>query len=213
VGDCSTAGLQAAAIGYGQTAGPDAFSLGNYMIGSDAYDINISSYGATYLSGTYIFINFSATYIGVNPSTSADTIEIDELQDFYSNIPGTWDSPPNYTEDVPVLVGSGTTFAANLCYNGGSSTVCVGQVGPVGAGTYDLSLSSSLIGLGGGDYLSADFGFILNFPAGTASGTTIDAPASLVPEPAETIPVALALAGFVSVMLLRSDETSVKEEQ
>jgi hypothetical protein len=208
-GDCTTAGLQSSAISYGQSTGPNTLALSDYTVGSDPYDINITSYGATYLSGTYIYIDFSATYVGSSPSTSADTIQIDELQDFYSNIPGTWDG--DYTENVPVIVGSGTTFQANLCYNGRASTACVGQVGPVGAGTYNFALSNGLTGLGGGDYLAADFDFVLNFPEGTAPGTAIDVVSS-VPEPGQTIPVAVLLVVLVCATLARS-KFSLREEK
>jgi hypothetical protein len=209
VGDCTTAGLQASAISYGQVTGPNTFVLSDYIVGSDPYNIDITSYGATYLSGTYIYIDFSATYIGSSPSTTADTIQLDELQDFYSNIPGTWDG--NYTENVPVIVGNGTTFQANLCYNGGESTVCVGQVGPLSAGTYNYALSNGLMGLGGGDYLAADFDFVLKFPEGTAPGTTIDVLSS-VPEPRQTIPVAVLLVGILCATLVRR-KFSLREER
>jgi hypothetical protein len=211
VGDCTTGGLQSSALSFGQSTGPNTFDISNFTIGSDTYDLDITAYGASYLSGTFIFIDFSATYTGSGPSTSADTIRIDQLQDFFSDISGTWDSPPNYTENVPAIVASGTTFQANLCYNGGSSTQCVGQVGPVGGGTYNFGLSNGLMGLGSGDYLAADFDFILDFPAGTAPGTTIEVPAS-VPEPAFTGPVALVLVGLVCAILVRRGKLSLREE-
>lgn len=212
VGDCTTAGLQSSALSFGQSTGPSTFNISNYTIGSDSYDIDISSYGASYFSGTYIFIDLSATYTGSGPSSTADSIRVDELEDFFSDLPGTWDSPPDYTEYVPVIVGNGTTFEANLCYNGGASTDCVGQVGPIGAGTYNFSLSNSLMGLGSGDYLAADFDFIFDFPAGTEPGTTINVPSS-VPEPAHTVPVALAVAGLVCAILVRGRKLSLKEEK
>lgn len=198
-GDCSTAGLETSSIGVGQSTGPGTLTIDDYTIGSDMYDITISPYGANYIGGTNIYIDLSVTYVGIGPSTSADIIRIDELQDFYNSLPGTWDG--NYTEGVPVSVGTGTTFEANVCYNGGSSTQCVGQVGPVGAGTYNFNLDTHLTGLGGGDYLAADFYFILDFPEGTAPGTNISIPP--IPEPAQTVPVALALAGLLCATRLR----------
>jgi hypothetical protein len=206
VGDCSTAGLESSAIGVGQSVGPNSINLGDYTVGTDVYDIDITSFGASYVSGTYIYIDFSATYIGTSPSTSADTIQINELQDFYNNLPGTWDG--TYTENVPAIVGTGTTLQTNLCYNGGGSTACVGQVGPVGAGAYNYALSNSLSGLGGGDYLAGDFDFLLTFPDATAPGTTVDLPSS-VPEPTQTIPVAILLVGLVCAILIRDRRRSV----
>ena len=208
-GNCSPSDLQASAIGVGGTSGPNSLNVTNYTINTDTYDINITSYGATYLSGTYIYIDLSATYTGTSPSTSADTIQVDELQDFYNNTPGTWDG--NYTEVVPVIVGNGATFQANLCYNGGSFTQCVGQVGPLDTGTYNNNLSSNLVGLGGGDYLAADFDFIFNFPDGTLPGTSIDVPSS-VPEPSQRVPVALALLGCLCAMLVRGRKFSSRKE-
>jgi hypothetical protein len=208
-GDCSPSGLQASAIAVGGTAGPDVLDVSNYTINADTYDIDITSYGASYLSGTYIYIDLSATYTGSSPSTSADTIRVDELQDFFNNTPGTWDG--NYTEVVPVIVGNGSTFQANLCYNGGSSTQCVGQVGPVGTGTYNYNLSNNLTGLGGGDYLSADFDLIFNFADGTLPGTTLDVLSS-IPEPAPRIPVAVALMGGICAMWVRRRKFSLREE-
>lgn len=208
-GDCTPSGLQASAIGLGSTSGPSSLNVANYTLNTDTYDINITSYGATYLSGTYIYIDLSATYTGIGPSTSADTIRVDELQDFYSNLPGTWDG--NYTEVVPVIVGNGTTFEANLCYNGGSSTQCVGQVGPVGAGTYNYNLNNNLTGLGTGDYLAGDFDFVFTFPDGTLTGTTIDLPSS-IPEPAQRAPVVLAMLGGVGAMFLRRRKCSSGRE-
>jgi hypothetical protein len=207
--DCLPAGLQASALHVGGSTGPDSLDVSNYTINTDTYDINITSYGATYLSGTYIYIDLSATYTGSSPSTSADTIQVDELQDFFDNTPGTWDG--NYTEVVPVIVGNGATFQANLCYNGGLSTQCVGQVGPVGAGTYNSSLSSNLVGLGGGDYLAADFQFVFNFSDGTLPGTTVDVRSS-VPEPSQRIAVALALLGGLCGMLIRRRKLSLRKE-
>src|SRR5581483_7824272 len=157
----------------------------------------------------YIYIDMSATYIGSGPSTSADTIQVDELQDFFDNTPGTWDG--NYTEVVPLIVGNGASFQANLCYSGGSSTQCVGQVGPVGAGTYNFNLNSNLSGLGGGDYLAADFDLVFKFPAGTLPGTSIELPSS-VPEPAQTFPIVLAIAGGFFAMWLRRRKFSLGEE-
>lgn len=211
VGSCTSAGLESSALSFGESTGPSNLTVSNFTVGSDPYTIDVTSYGASYLSGTYIYIDFSVTYTGSGPSSSADTLQVDELQDFFNDLPGTWDSPPNYTEHVPAIVGNGTTLTANLCYNGGESTQCVAQVGPVGSGTYDFNLSNSLIGLGGGDYLAADFDFILDFPAGTAPGTTIVLPSS-VPEPSQTIPTAVLLFGMVCAIVVRGSKSLRSKE-
>jgi len=199
-GGCTPTDLQASSIGVGGTAGPDSLDLMNYMVNGDAYDIDITSYGATYLSGTYIYILMSATYVGTAPSTSNDVIQVDELQDFFNDGPGTWDG--TYTEVAPVIVENGATFESNLCYNGGTSTQCVGQIGPLGAGTHNPSLSTNLTGLGGGDYLAADFDLIFTFPEGTSPGTSVILPSS-VPEPTLRIPLAMALIAFCGVFIGR----------
>jgi hypothetical protein len=200
-GDCTTP----SAIGLGSTVGPNSLNVTNFTINADSYDINITAYGATYLSGTYIYIDLSATYTGSAPSTSTDTIQVDQLQDFTNDGPGTWDG--NYTEDVPVIVGDGTTFQANLCYD---LTQCVGQVGPLGGGTYDYNLNNNLVGLDG-EYLDADFDFVFTFPEGTLPGTSIDVPAS-VPEPAQRVPVVLVMLGGLCAMFLRRRRFSAGKE-
>lgn len=212
LGDCTMSGLESAAIASGQSVGPNSFDLMNFVVGSDPYDINLTSYGASYLDGTLIYADLSVTYTGSGPSTGDDSIRIDDLQDFYNNLPGTWDG--NYTENVPVIVGSGTTFQANLCYNGGQSTACVGQVGPLGGGTYSPYFETYLSGLGTGDYLAGDFDFVFNFPAGTEPGTSINLPASIVPEPSQSVPLAIGfLVLFVCATIRRGRKRSFAEER
>jgi hypothetical protein len=195
LGDCSTAGLQSSAIGFGQSVPLTNFNF-NYIVGADTYNLS-GSYSASFGSGgTHIFGTVNATYTGTAPSAASDTLSFDLLQDYHFLNAGNWNG--TYSENVPVSVGPGTTFTGDLCYDG---THCVGTIGPLSAGLYDKSQSASLTGLTG-DYLAADFNFTFNFPQGIAPGAGIDVLAS-VPEPVQTVPVALALVGFSCAILRR----------
>ncbi|MBV8052005.1 MAG: hypothetical protein JOZ80_12490 [Acidobacteriaceae bacterium] len=187
LGDCTNVD----ALGDGQSVGPANFSY-NYTVGSDTYNFS-GTYAASYSNtgGNNISLTLNATYTGSGPSTGHDVISFDLLQNYYDPRPGTWDG--TYTESIPVSfsgnVGTGSTVTANLCYDGSQ---CVGQVGPYGPGSYDVSNSAVLTGLGTGDYLDADFNFTFDFMPGTQPGAGGDVTSA--PEPAQTIPAALGLA-------------------
>ncbi|MBV8897067.1 MAG: hypothetical protein JO051_11190 [Acidobacteriaceae bacterium] len=195
VGDCSSAGLQSSALGFGQSIPLTNFSF-NYVVGADTYNVS-GSYSASFTSsGTSIFATADATYTGTSPSTSSDTLSGNVLQDYYFLNAGSWDG--TYSEHIPVSVDPGATFTGDLCYD---TTHCLGTIGPLGAGLYDERQTASLTGLTG-DYLDASFNFTFMFPQGAAPGTGINVLAS-VPEPAQTVPVALALFGLGTGWFLR----------
>jgi len=195
MGDCSSAGLQSSALGFGQSVPLSNFNF-TYVVGPDTYNVS-GSYSASFSSsGTSIFATADAVYTGTSPSATTDTFSINVLQDYHFLNAGSWDG--TYTEHIPVSVGPGATFSGDLCYD---TTHCVGTIGPLSAGLYDEHQTASLTGLTG-DYLDASFNFIFTFPQGAAPGTSIDVLAS-VPEPAQTVPVALALVGLGTGWFLR----------
>jgi hypothetical protein len=181
-------------LGNGQSVGPTHFSY-NFTVGSDTYNF-AGTYSSSYshTNGGFIAINLTAMYTGSSPSATQDIVSFDLLQNYFDPLPGTWNSPPDYTETVPISlspnVGPGSTVSANLCYNGNQ---CVGEVGPFGPGSYNVSKSTPLTGLGSGDFLDADFNFTFDFMPGTQPGAGAVTSAATVPEPAQTIPALLTL--------------------
>jgi hypothetical protein len=147
--------------------------------------------------------------------SNADTLTINVLQNVYDNSPGTFDGL--YTENVPVTIsgaiGTGSSVTANLFYDGQG----VGQVGPfVGAGNYNGSASAYLPLPGRtdltGDYLYEDFQFIYDFAPGTDPGAGGGTPFANenTPEPAETLPMALAFGLLICVTLKGTNQWTKK---
>ncbi len=200
VGDCTSAGLQSSALGNGQSVPLTPFSFTYTASSTDQFKISGEYSSSLTNFMPTLFTAFSATYTGNNGVTlAADSFTLNLLQDFNGGGPGNWNSPPPYNEHVPVIVGNFTTFSANTCYDTSS---CIGELGPLGPGTYNENATASLGGLTG-QYLDEDFQFTFNFAKGAPSGTQDVVLASAVPEPAQTVPVALGLAGFATLWVIR----------
>jgi hypothetical protein len=197
VGNCSSVD----SLSLGQSIGLSPFNF-NYVAGADTYNLS-GSYAASYTaSGTFIAVFISAIYTGSSPSTGNDTLTFNMLQNYFNSGPGTWDG--TYTEHVPLVIGGqvgpSSSVTGNLFYDGQG----VGQVGPfIGSGSYNADQSANLTGLDG-DTLAADFQFVFDFTPGTqpGAGATV-AFSSTVPEPAQTIPAALALSALLGIGLMR----------
>lgn len=203
VGSCAT--VQADAISYGQSVATTPFNF-NYTFGgtTDTYDVS-GTYAASYGANGSVFVaDVAAMYVGnsTNTKSKGDMFTIDVLQSIFDNGPGSFDGL--YTETVPVTigisVGPNTLVSADLFYNGQG----VGLVGPfIGTGTYYGQAQSNLTGLTG-NYLNADFQFSYVFTAGATAGAgAAVVVSSATPEPAETIPAALACGLFVWAVIVR----------
>jgi hypothetical protein len=131
---------------------------------------------------------------------------VDVLQDFNGGNPAdSWDSPPDYTEHVPSAVGTFTTFSFNDCLAASanySAVQCVGAIGPLAPGSHDNSLSTPISGLDG-QYLAESFQFTFNIAPGAPTGSGDSVTASAIPEPAQVMPVALALGTFAGAFFIR----------
>jgi hypothetical protein len=129
-------------------------------------------------------------------AAGADSITLDMLQDFTSGGDSTsWAG--SYHENLPFLLsGAGTTAEGQVLYSTNLDTTpqSVGLLGPIsGSGIHDLVGSKTLSPLDG-HLLVGDFQFTFTFPEGAPEGTHSSSP---VPEPAQTIPVAIGLAGLL----------------
>jgi hypothetical protein len=154
--------------------------------GTNNFDVS-TSFDASFPSGTHLDAFPIVTYIGSSPLSSSETVTLDFLQDFL--MPGSnvsWDG--TYHEDIPLSVSANGSASAQLLVDGQS----VGLVGPVGPGTTDTSIFKGLTGLSG-NTLSEDYQVTFTFGANTAPGSSI----SSVPEPGQTIPLALGMLGCV----------------
>ncbi len=182
----------------GSCASPDSISYPTvipttpfnftYTVGSDTYALT-GTYTTGYTdSGSNIGITLSAVYTGSAPSTAADTINVHLLQNIFDDSAGSFDGA--YSEHIPVKVGAGSMFTGQLSFDGQG----IGTIGPLSAGTYDITKTANLTGLDG-NTLSADYNLIFAFAAGTAPGTGTSVLSS-VPEPTQTIPIAFGLVVF-----------------
>ena len=162
----------------------------NYTFGDgDIYNIS-GAYDGSYstVTGSFILVTPTVTYVGASPSVGADTVTFDMLQGYYDAGPGSWAG--TYYETIPLSFDApaGSTISAQLLYDGES----VGLVGPYGPGNY-FAQESKFLDFGGLDTsatLSADYNFVFSFAAGTTTGEY----GSSTPEPAMALPCLLCLA-------------------
>jgi hypothetical protein len=190
VGSCST--VMADAITSGTTIPVTPFSITYTTANTDRFGITgtfTASYGS---AGSLFGVTLDVKYLG-NSSTGVsqgDTLTVDFLQDIFDSGPGTFNG--TYTEVIPLAMsgtlGSGSNVSGQLLWDGQS----IGVVGPlVGDGSLTGTKSANLTGLTG-NYLSGDFNFVVDFAQGTMPGAQ-SIVSNSVPEPAETIPVALVI--------------------
>jgi hypothetical protein len=201
--------------GYGSctpgTLSTGALNIGGSTAGSYNFEVTAGDGDIYNVSGTFNNTFFSGTFLGFFPtvtllSTSAagaDTITLDMFQDFfYGTDAGTsWAGP--YNEILPLdLSATGTTATGQVLYSTDLDTTpqSVGVLPTVnGPGAYFLSGNGTLDPLDG-DLLIGDFQFTFTFPDGALQGTSISSP---VPEPSQTIPVAIGLMGLILFKLRR----------
>ena len=175
----------------------------------DTYSITYS-YSASFPSGTTVFFNPVVTYTGTTPSAGTDTINIDFYQSYYD--PGTsivWNG--SYSESIPLVIsgsaGAGSSSLAQLFYytNLAPTLQGLGQVQQIGVGSHTGTNTATLTGLSG-NTLVAEFEFTDVFGAGTTSSASISSPA--VPEPAQTLPLGLALLGVAGYYGVRRNRST-----
>jgi len=193
----------------GSCASPDALTVGqavnltNFIFdytftNGDKFQI-AGSYAASFPGGTSIFFNPVATYIGTSASVGNDVLTLDMFQNYSSPGAANWDGP--YTEHIPLTLstnaGAGSTVSGQIEYDGQS----VGLVGPFGPGVYDVTPpAANLTGLNG-SLLQADVDLVYDFTAGTLNGAS--ASSSIVPEPAQALPLGLILLVFAHYVIAR----------
>jgi hypothetical protein len=216
------AGSTGTVVGYGTnnaaTLATPANALNFSGTNTGSYNFNVTAadgdiynvagtFNNTFLSGTFLGFFPTVTYtgntkLGAVSAVSQDTITLDMLQDFY--YPGTgitWAG--TYNEKLPlVLPVAGSSAKGQVLYSSADTPFeTVGELGPVfGTGNYYLTGSASINPLDG-NVLASDFQFTFTFGGGTDTpvGGYISSPPSLVPEPAQTFPTALGLAGLLLI--------------
>lgn len=183
---------------YSTTIDASILSLGGSNSGNYSFDTPVLADGDQYaITGSFGDKFPSGTFVGFYPTvtliagtdTTADTITVDLLQDFLDPGVTTWDG--TYSEHIPFTLSPGVTANGQRLI----STVDDPTEQSVGLITGG-SASKSLSGLSGDELVT---NYQLNF-------TFLDAPvgaagSSPVPEPSQTIPVALGLVGLVVFQL------------
>ena len=192
---------------YGSCSNVDVLNEGQSVNGSfsylytfgngDQYQIS-SPFSASNSStdGTNISFNPAVTYLGnssqANAPSQADVLVIDLLQKYNwaGSTTGYYDEDTTASMSGPV--GPGSTYEAQLFFNGNG----LGLMGPYGPGTHTGTGEVYLSNLS--NPLSADFQFTYRFGAGSAPGAGIATVPSTaaVPEPSSW---ACVLGGFVSL--------------
>jgi len=199
-GDCAAGALSAGAL-----------TIGNSTNGSYNFDVTSADGDIYDISGTFNNTFVSSTFLGFYPtvtllSTSAvgaDTITLDMFQDFFYGTDGGTTWAGLYNEELPITLSSaGATATGQVLYSTDLDTTPQSvELLPVvnGPGNYYLSGSATLGPLDG-DLLISDFQYTFTFPEGALQGTSISSP---VPEPSQTIPVAIGLTALVLAYLRR----------
>jgi hypothetical protein len=179
-----------------------ALTVGESTNGSYNFDITAGDGDVYDVSGTFNNTFPSTTFLGFFPTVTVvsgsaagtNTITLDMLQDFSTSIPSpSWSG--TYNEKIPFDLAAGTTADGQVFYSTNTDTTpqSVGLLGPVdGPGSFYLTASKDLSPLNG-DLLISDYQLTFTFPANAAPGTSV----SSVPEPSQTIPLGIGLAGLV----------------
>jgi hypothetical protein len=198
---CDSTTLANTAILYGGVSGPANFDFFYTAMSGDLYEISgqfFASYGS---SGSVFSVDMNVVYSASNagPSSALDVLDLDVLQDVYDPGPGTYDG--YYTEVVPATIGpnlgSTAILKANVLYDNQG----VGQLTFSGPGNYYQTASADLTGLNG-DYLYEDFQLQYLLGPGALPGSGVSVLPGSAPEPAETIPAAIAL-GLCAIVVLK----------
>jgi hypothetical protein len=215
---CSTAGCAVDSLNLPPGQSTSGTYNTAFTTGGDAYKLSVSyanSISAATGSISYFFDPI-LTYVGTTPTAQADTIKIDMLQNFASGpAPIYWDSPPDYTEDVPFSIPANASATAQACFTA-SSTPTTECLALLTATTSGLQSSHSPLGTGtpgfpylDGLTLAEDFDITYTFAKGTPTGASASSPStSAVPEPSQCIPAGIGLASllFLKARRLRSKD-------
>jgi len=200
------------------TLNNNATSSGSFNF-SGATKITLSDGDSYSVTGTFFNSQTSAngigwsyvpvvTYVGAGASAAADTISVQMLENFFNPIPvgGTWDSPPDYTEDFPfALPASGVSATGQACFTAEAVTDCLAKLSASSSGMY--TSGAPLNNLNGPNLL-LDATATFTFAKNTATGTSASSPISSAPEPAQTIPAGIGLA---SLFLLQARKLRSKK--
>lgn len=172
------------AITYqGSTSGSTSNTI---TINGDLFRVDTTS-SASFPSGTSFTADPTVTYLGTAPLTHSDNLTVDMYQSFFDPAAINWDG--TYNEHFPGTIPDHAMASAETLINGQS----IGLLGSYGPGTYLTSKSADLTGVDG-DTVTYDVRLMLDFSPGLTPGSVFTS--SVTPEPAETIPVAIGLAGF-----------------
>src|ERR1035437_10079608 len=179
----------AGTINYGSSISGNGSQL--FTVNSDQY-LAQWTFAASYtINGTYILFDPMVSYLGAIATAQNDVITFDMMQNYFDSSPGTWDG--TYNENVPLFlsstVGAGSWMSAVLEY--GLPSQPLPTVTLSTPGFIDAQGSANLTGLTN-NTLQAQYNFTFDFQQGTAPGA-IEGP---IPEPAQALPVGLALVGF-----------------
>jgi hypothetical protein len=174
--------------GFGPPSPSNVLTLGD----GDTYSIAWTYSASFNAGGTNISFEPTVTYTGTSATTTADDITLDMFENYYTSGVGVnWNGA--YTEDAALVLsgaGPGSSLTAQLCYDG----TCLAALTQSGNGSSTKTNTQTLTGLTG-NTLSAEYEFTFDFAPGTSSGSTGSSPPS-IPEPAQTLPVGLALLSF-----------------
>jgi len=211
---------------------PDTLNLPPGGTSSGTFNISITTNGDKYkVSGSYLntitgsggisyFFDPTVTFVSSASGFTgqADKITVDMLQDYASGpAPIYWDSPPDYTEDVPFVLPSNGSATAQTCFTASSTptTECLPTLSatvsgyqsasaPLGTGTAQDPYLDGLV-------LAQDFDATFTFAKNTPAGASASSPASTAtPEPAQFIPAGIGLA---SLLLLKARQLRSKNVQ
>ena len=176
-----------------------AFNFDYTFGNTDKYNV-FGDYAATNpISGdTTIYFNVTVIYTGNATSTASlnDVFTIDDLQDYTVLTSLDGDYFENSAAGIGGLIASGSSFSAQLSFNGNG----LGILGPfTGPGNYYATSDLDLTGLT--SPLVADFQFQFDFAAGSNVGSYITTVP--VPEPGSMAPVAAILAFGLCVPAIR----------
>ena len=194
----------------GNCVTPDAIASQGSTSGTTSNTITINgdlfrvdtTFSASFPSGTSFTADPAVTYLGTAPLTHSDNVTVDMYQSFFDPGTGiTWDG--TYNEHFPGTVPDHAMASAETFINGQG----IGLLGSYGPGSYLTSASADLTGLDG-NTITYDVRLMLDFSPGLQPGASFTS--SVTPEPVETIPVAIGLAGCGLMAYRRRKASSVR---
>lgn len=210
---------------------PDTLNLPPGGTSSGTFNLSITTNGDKYnVSGSYLntitgntgtsyFFDPTVTFVSsaTGFTLQADKITVDMLQDYAAagaTLPIYWDSPPDYTEDVPFVLPANGKATAEACFTASSTptTECLPTLSATASG---YQSASAPLGTGtaqdpylDGLVLAEDFDATFTFAKNTPAGAFASSPAATAtPEPAQFIPAGIGLA---SLLLLKARQLRSK---